>query len=143
LSLCSFLYEGRTVQQKIGKAIDSLILKTTIKEAPMTSSHHDAIPTLDSVLADQEGIALPLSFIKSTAAVSSSLSFLPDFTEHPKPKKKKPRKVATEQEEKPAARRLPAEDGDEGSEDITFFHDFVAGGVAGSASVVVGHPFDT
>jgi hypothetical protein len=28
-------------------------------------------------------------------------------------------------------------------EDVTFFHDFVAGGVAGSASVVVGHPFDT
>lgn len=30
-----------------------------------------------------------------------------------------------------------AEDG------VSFFHDFVAGGVAGSASVVVGHPFDT
>ena len=28
-------------------------------------------------------------------------------------------------------------------EDISFFHDFIAGGVAGSASVVVGHPFDT
>jgi hypothetical protein len=28
-------------------------------------------------------------------------------------------------------------------EEVTFFHDFVAGGVAGSASVVVGHPFDT
>lgn len=28
-------------------------------------------------------------------------------------------------------------------EDVSFFHDFVAGGVAGSASVVVGHPFDT
>ena len=31
-----------------------------------------------------------------------------------------------------------------GSEDeVTAFHDFIAGGVAGSASVVVGHPFDT
>ena len=28
-------------------------------------------------------------------------------------------------------------------EEVTFFHDFIAGGVAGSASVVVGHPFDT
>ena len=28
-------------------------------------------------------------------------------------------------------------------EEVSFFHDFVAGGVAGSASVVVGHPFDT
>jgi len=28
-------------------------------------------------------------------------------------------------------------------EDVSFLHDFVAGGVAGSVSVVVGHPFDT
>lgn len=28
-------------------------------------------------------------------------------------------------------------------DDVSFFHDFVAGGIAGSASVVVGHPFDT
>ena len=28
-------------------------------------------------------------------------------------------------------------------EDVSFFHDFIAGGVAGSVSVVVGHPFDT
>lgn len=28
-------------------------------------------------------------------------------------------------------------------EGVSFFHDFIAGGVAGSASVVVGHPFDT
>jgi hypothetical protein len=28
-------------------------------------------------------------------------------------------------------------------EDVNFFHDFIAGGIAGSASVVVGHPFDT
>lgn len=31
----------------------------------------------------------------------------------------------------------------ESEEGVSFFHDFVAGGVAGSASVVVGHPFDT
>lgn len=28
-------------------------------------------------------------------------------------------------------------------QDVSFFHDFIAGGVAGSASVVVGHPMDT
>ena len=28
-------------------------------------------------------------------------------------------------------------------EEVTFFHDFIAGGIAGSASIVVGHPFDT
>lgn len=28
-------------------------------------------------------------------------------------------------------------------EEVTFFQDFVAGGIAGSASVIVGHPFDT
>eukprot|EP00934_Nitzschia_sp_Nitz4_P002111 Nitzschia sp. Nitz4//scaffold264_size26629//20958//22908//NITZ4_008239-RA/size26629-snap-gene-0.29-mRNA-1//1//CDS//3329544812//2111//frame0 len=28
-------------------------------------------------------------------------------------------------------------------DEVTFFHDFVAGGIAGSASVVIGHPFDT
>lgn len=27
--------------------------------------------------------------------------------------------------------------------DVTFYQDFVAGGIAGSASVIVGHPFDT
>jgi Mitochondrial carrier protein len=34
--------------------------------------------------------------------------------------------------------------GDQGNEDeVTALQDFVAGGIAGSASVVVGHPFDT
>jgi solute carrier family 25 carnitine/acylcarnitine transporter 20/29 len=28
-------------------------------------------------------------------------------------------------------------------QDVSFFHDFIAGGVAGSASVIVGHPMDT
>jgi len=31
----------------------------------------------------------------------------------------------------------------EDEQEVSFFHDFVAGGVAGSASVVVGHPMDT
>jgi len=34
--------------------------------------------------------------------------------------------------------------GDDNTEDeVTAFHDFIAGGIAGSASVIVGHPFDT
>ena len=32
---------------------------------------------------------------------------------------------------------------DEGEDEVTALHDFIAGGLAGSASVVVGHPFDT
>jgi hypothetical protein len=28
-------------------------------------------------------------------------------------------------------------------DEVNFLHDFIAGGIAGSASVVVGHPFDT
>lgn len=31
----------------------------------------------------------------------------------------------------------------EDEQEVSFFHDFIAGGVAGSASVVVGHPMDT
>jgi hypothetical protein len=32
---------------------------------------------------------------------------------------------------------------EQAGEEVTFFHDFIAGGVAGSISVIVGHPFDT
>lgn len=66
------------------------------------------------------------------SAYGSTFAFLPDFTEHPKPKRRQ-----TVQNIKPELSSSNEE------EDITFFHDFVAGGVAGSASVVVGHPFDT
>ncbi len=31
----------------------------------------------------------------------------------------------------------------EDEQEVSFFHDFIAGGVAGSASIVVGHPMDT
>ena len=31
----------------------------------------------------------------------------------------------------------------EDEQEVSFFHDFIAGGVAGSASVIVGHPMDT
>ena len=44
----------------------------------------------------------------------------------------------------PPTRRLSqTEDEEGGEEDVTFLQDFIAGGIAGSASVVVGHPFDT
>lgn len=38
---------------------------------------------------------------------------------------------------------IAIEDEESPEEGVSFLHDFVAGGVAGSASVVVGHPFDT
>jgi solute carrier family 25 carnitine/acylcarnitine transporter 20/29 len=60
-------------------------------------------------------------------------AFLPDFTEHPKPRKRKP-------VDAPVSEGGPDKD-DEG--ELTFFNDFIAGGCAGSASVIVGHPFDT
>jgi len=74
--------------------------------------------------------------------------FLPDFTEHPKPKRR-PRKQRTttadaDREKESSATpppSPPAPDDEDG--EIAFYHDFVAGGVAGCASVVVGHPFDT
>ena len=48
---------------------------------------------------------------------------------------KEPRRIQTSEPPTPSV--------EEGEEDVSFFHDFIAGGVAGSASVVVGHPFDT
>jgi hypothetical protein len=71
-------------------------------------------------------------------------AFIPDFTEHPKPKKIKARKAPPANNEPiaPPPAAAPSEQ-DDVDDEITFFHDFVAGGVAGSASVIVGHPFDT
>ena len=85
-------------------------------------------------------------------------AFLPDFTEHPKPKRR-PRQHPTQPRNGDGASGgdgagsgddksptpPPSQPGidDESGDEITFFHDFVAGGVAGCASVVVGHPFDT
>lgn len=66
---------------------------------------------------------------KALSRLGTNLAFLPDYTEHPKPKR---RKSNEQQQEAP---ELPPDD--EAAE-VTFFHDFVAGGVAGSASVVVG-----
>jgi len=89
-------------------------------------------------------------------AAAEQLAFLPDFTEHPKPRRR-PRKQPTQPvsdggvggggDDGAAAggssdTPIPPED-DESDGEITFLDDFVAGGVAGCASVIVGHPFDT
>jgi len=65
--------------------------------------------------------------------------FLPEFTEHPKPQR---RKTVDTQQLPQQPPNSPPSDGDK-SDEVSFFQDFVAGGMAGSASVVVGHPFDT
>jgi solute carrier family 25 carnitine/acylcarnitine transporter 20/29 len=73
----------------------------------------------------------PRRHVDETEALTvTDFAFLPDFVEHPKPKKKK-----VVEEEPVSTDNDPTE--------VTFFHDFVAGGMAGSASVIVGHPFDT
>lgn len=63
-------------------------------------------------------------------------AFLPIFTEHPKPKRRATKKIV-----EPIQEPVSADGSEEG--EVTFLQDFVAGGAAGSASVVVGHPFDT
>jgi solute carrier family 25 carnitine/acylcarnitine transporter 20/29 len=63
----------------------------------------------------------------------STLNFLPDFTEHPKPRRRKPVDAPVSE----------GADDDDDEGELTFMNDFIAGGCAGSASVIVGHPFDT
>lgn len=65
-------------------------------------------------------------------------AFLPDFTEHPKPPKRKLHYPHHEPNRPPPSFATDDEEGD-----VSFIHDFIAGGAAGSASVIVGHPFDT
>jgi hypothetical protein len=100
---------------------------------------------------------------------NTSVSFLPDFTEHPKPRPKRRKSIvplpptppplptppptpppqqepppSQEDEERISTSRSSSsttvdQDLDEGETSVSFWHDFVAGGVAGSASVIVGH----
>ena len=72
-----------------------------------------------------------LSTLWDIKPMTSGFAFSPEHVEHPKPQRKKT-VVADE---------LMSSDND--PTEVTFFHDFVAGGLAGSASVIVGHPFDT
>jgi len=92
----------------------------------------------------------PFSFSEAAAATATTVSFLPDFTEHPKPKKPKRRattavKDASDHEQKQKRPPLLVTDEEDGADEqeVTFFQDFVAGGAAGCCSVVVGHPMDT
>ena len=64
--------------------------------------------------------------------------FLPDYTEHPKPvnAKRRPSRAPRKKEPPKEPQQQPSDDDD----DVTFLQDFVAGGCAGAASVVVGHP---
>lgn len=71
---------------------------------------------------------------------NTTMCFLPDFTEHPKPKK---HKILPENPPISNIIFTKDDDDDDHTSDVTFLHDFVAGGAAGSASVIVGHPFDT
>lgn len=52
---------------------------------------------------------------------------------------RKSSKLLSEQNAAPTITTATTED----EQEVSFFHDFIAGGVAGSASVVVGHPMDT
>jgi solute carrier family 25 carnitine/acylcarnitine transporter 20/29 len=77
----------------------------------------------------------PTSSSSAASSLYSTLVFLPEFTEHPKPKRRS---------------TIPLKDsvfvppGSESSDsEVTFLQDFIAGGMAGSASVIVGHPLDT
>lgn len=76
--------------------------------------------------------------------LSSTFAFLPDFTEHGGATIKKRRKTAKKTPEQQTDGGSGGADGDDDDDsEVTFLHDFVAGGLAGSASVIVGHPFDT
>ena len=79
-----------------------------------------------------------------------NLAFLPDYTEHPKPKRKGTSSqkvkehVRKKDEPKDSEEPQPSEEEEEEEEEeVTFWQDFVAGGMAGTASVIVGHPMDT
>jgi solute carrier family 25 (mitochondrial carnitine/acylcarnitine transporter), member 20/29 len=72
------------------------------------------------------------------------LLFLPDFTEHPKPRKHKHKNPSPGDSNNDTVEPTPPPPSpNDDNDEITFGRDFIAGGVAGSASVIVGHPFDT
>jgi Mitochondrial carrier protein len=76
-----------------------------------------------------------------TPISTAVLGFLPDFTEHPKPKRQKT--VVVQPKAPPSTTADGNNDEDEEEGEVTFLQDCVAGGMAGSASVIVGHPLDT
>ena len=112
------------------------------------SNHYDSSSTNDTRTRRQQstfwnsiwqGSKNMLSSSSSPTITSNErLHFLPDYTEHPKPLIIRHHKTLPAIP--PTDDTIPPEDEEN---EITFFHDFIAGGVAGSASVIVGHPFDT
>ncbi|GKY95380.1 hypothetical protein MPSEU_000499600 [Mayamaea pseudoterrestris] len=72
----------------------------------------------------------------AASASYSNFVFLPDYTEHPKPRRRMPTQTLP-----PQATSI-TEPGSEDA-DVTFMQDFIAGGLAGSCSVIIGHPLDT
>lgn len=118
-----------------------------------TTTHLDDDDDNNATMVGSPGFLTQVRF--TMEAASEQFTFLPDYTEHPKPKRR-PRKQPTQPDadaddgavgggEKapipPSTPPQPEVVEDDG--EITFFDDFVAGGVAGCASVIVGHPFDT
>lgn len=95
---------------------------------PLANSPATATPTSPSILHR----------FAATCGLSKFV-FLPDYTEHPKPKR---RKTILPTETTASDALKTAEPGSEDA-DVTFLQDFIAGGMAGSCSVVIGHPLDT
>jgi len=66
-------------------------------------------------------------------------SFQPDYTE----KHKKTEALRSHSSLQRQSTTPPPDDDDDDDDEVTFWDDFCAGGAAGCASVVVGHPLDT
>ena len=122
-----------------GEKVDDLQLCAT-SAAHCVHQHHDGCDTA----AHHPHNHPPLVGNITHPFTAETHRFLPDYTEHPKPKRR-PRKQKTGGGADQAPPPPPSVEGppEEMEDEITFFHDFVAGGVAGCASVIVGHPFDT
>jgi solute carrier family 25 carnitine/acylcarnitine transporter 20/29 len=87
--------------------------------------------------------SLSWNWLASSSPPPITLGFLPDFTEHPKPKRQKTVVVDPPKPKLPLSGADGSADDQDEEGEVTFLQDFMAGGMAGSASVIVGHPLDT